>query len=83
MKIHSSVQFLDNAKPMSRIMRSLCQDNAKPMSKRIWKFCRVKVGWVSKVVRFNAKPMSRICAADVKITRSRAEVKPNGKPMSR
>ena len=76
-------------------MGSLCQDNAKPMSKRIWKLCRVKVGWVSKlvdrvkvgwvskVVRVNAKPTSRICAANVKITRSRAEVKPNAKPMSR
>ena len=83
MKIHSSVQFLDNAKPMSRIRRSLCQDNAKPMSKRVWKFYRVKVGWVSKGVRVNAKPLSRICAVAIKITRSLAEVKPNAKPMSR
>ena len=66
-----------------RIMRSLCQDNAKPMPKRVWKFYRVKVGWVSKVVRVNVKSMSRICAVDIKITRSLAEVKPNAKPMSR
>ena len=53
------------------------------MSKSIWKFYRVKVGWVSKVVRVNAKPLPRICAVDIKITRSLAEVKPNAKPMSR
>jgi len=29
------------------------------------------------------KSMSRICAVDIKITRSLAEVKPNAKPMSR
>ena len=58
-------------------MRSICQDNAKPMSTRIWEFCRVKVGWVSRVVGGNAKPMSRIRAADVKISPD------NAKPMPR
>ena len=70
-------------------MRSLCQDTAKPMSMRCWNFCRVKVSWVSKLVGVNAKPMSRICAADVKIMRSRcrdaceADINTNAKPMSR
>ena len=41
-------------------MRSLWQDTAKSMSMRCWKFCRVKVCWVSKVVGVNAKPMSRM-----------------------
>ena len=79
----------DNAKPMSTRMRSRCQDNAKPMPTRIWEFCRVKVGWVSRVVGVNAKPMSRICAADVKIMRSRCrdecevDINTTAKPMSR
>ena len=78
-----------NAKPMSSRVRSRCQDNAKPMSKRIWEFCRVKVGWVSRVVGVNAKPMSRMCAADVKIMRSRCrdesevDINTTAKPMSR
>ena len=89
----SSLEFVqsvqDNAKPMSCRMQSRCQDNAKPMSKRIWEFCRVKVGWVSRVVGVNAKPMSRMCAADVKIMRSRCrdesevDINTTAKPMSR
>ena len=89
----SSLEFVqsvqDNAKPMSCRMQSRCQDNAKPMSKRIWEFCRVKVGWVSRVVGVNTKPMSRICAADVKIMRSRCrdecevDINTTAKPMSR
>ena len=87
LKFVQSVQ--DNAKPKSSRTRSLCQDNAKPMSKRIWEFCRVKVGWVSRVVGVNVKPMSRICTAEVKIMRSRcrdaceADINTNAKPMSR
>ena len=49
----------DNAKPMPRRMRSRCQDKAKPMSSGIWEFCRVKVGWVSRIVGFSARPMAR------------------------
>ena len=79
----------DTAKPKSSRMRSMCQVNAKPMSTRSWEFSRVKVGWVPKIVGVNAKPMSRICAADVKIMRSRcrdaceADINTNAKPMSR
>ena len=87
LKVVQSAQ--DNAKPMSSRMRSRCQDNAKPMSERIWEFCRVKVGWVSRVVGVNAKPMSRMCAADVKIMRGRCrdecdvDINTTAKPMSR
>ena len=87
LKFVQSVQ--DNAKPKSSRTRSLCQDNAKPMSKRIWEFCRITVGWVSRVVGVNVKPMSRICTAEVKMIRSRcrdaceADVNTNAKPMSR
>ena len=87
LKFVQSVQ--DNAKPKSSRMRSMCQVNAKPMSTRIWEFSRVKVGWVPKIVGVNAKPMSRICAADVKIMRSRCrdecetDMKINAKPMPR
>ena len=87
LKFVQSVQ--DNAKPKSSRMRSMCQVNAKPMSTRIWEFSRVKVGWVPKIVGVNAKPMSRICAAHVKIMRSRcrdaceADINTNAKPMSR
>ena len=87
LKFVQSVQ--DNAKPKSSRMRSIYQDNAKPMSTRIWEFCRLKVGWVSRVVGVNAKPMSRICAADVKIMRSqcrnecKVDINTIAKPMSR
>ena len=78
-----------NANPMSKRMRSRCQDNAKPMSKRIWEFYRVKVGWVSRVVGVNAKPMSRTYAADATIMRSRCQdecevdINAIAKPMSK
>ena len=51
---------------MSRRMRSRCRDNARPMANRIWDFCRVKVGWVSRIVGCSARPMSSYCEADVR-----------------
>ena len=66
-----SVQFPDNAKPMSRWMRSRCQYNAKPMSRRMRSRCQDKCeadvklnakpmsGWMRSRCQYNAKPMSR------------------------
>ena len=89
----SNVKFVqsvqEKAKPMSSRTRSRCQDNAKPMSKHIWELCKVKVGWVSSALAVNAKPMSRMCAADVKTMRSRCrdesevDINTTAKPMSR
>ena len=86
----TSVQFPNNAKPMSRIMRSQCQyasakpmskrvpDNAKPMSRRMRSRNKNSFAYVKNT----AKPMSRLmwslcqeeCEADVKILGSRARI---------
>ena len=65
-------QIPDNAKPMSRRMRSLCQyssakpmskrvpDNAKPMSRRMRSRCQYwSANPMSKRILDNAKPMSK------------------------
>ena len=70
-----SIQFPDNAKPVSRRTRSRCQYfSSKPMSERIPDNVKPMSGRTRSRCQYNAKPMSRYCEADVKA---------NAKQMSR
>ena len=67
-----SVQFPDNAKPMSRRMRSRCQYySAKPMSKRMRSRCQDEC-------KADVYIMRSLCQGECE-----ADVKTNTKPMSR
>ena len=89
-----SVQFPDNAKPMSRWMRSRCQYNAKPMSRRMRSRCQDKCeadvklnakpmsGWMRSRCQYNAKLLSRWIRSRCQ-DECEADVTATAKPMSR